>query len=550
MQTRLSLVLAACAATAPLLAGCETEDGEEMSPCPSDDAGDAAGLDAGDVAEGSSAETPLRPSANPTEYVAFSTEVVVTRDEFAALAGPMLGADAAAGNGHSNFVFQNGILLTSTVDGRTPEQLVLTFGMETATGDEPFSRIAAQVPASTAYGQLWFDTVMTAIDNAERKLAEDGQMEAFRIEYRTRSANGGIVTVAYDFDGTQGTFGINVQSPRTSLLLGRINAPAQAGEPYETVYGMVNFRVERDEFSFFVNRAYGISQGAAQNFSDFYLLPHEWLRLTVTPELDDERVDVAFEVVTLDGRRIPVARAPASLLGGEQFMQTVFRMYENMAEGEAGAPGTGTSWTAPFYYDDPAGGGVVEVIANGNDGVMRIAYAVESPVRVLQDVDFVPYQGTIVIPDNWDEVDPSCAEVGANEAAAGFFDVRFEASTTVRATLGEPSEIRGNVWGSVYRDEDVRITGPIDGAEAVASFAFDDVVIGAGPSEQVYRIDQQLTAGKYQILGFLDINSNSSADAPDPDTGDPVMIPIGGFELKCDVQPIIAEFALLLPEGQ
>jgi len=548
MSTPLLFLRRATAAALLLgLGACDSGDGDGQPDADPADSADTTVDAAADTTTAAPTETPLRPAANPTEFVAFSAETVATRADFAAMAGPLLGRDAAAGRGHRDFVFQNGILWTSEVDPRTPEQLVLTVHLETATGDAPFKRVAARVPASTTYGPLWFDTVEAAIATADAKLAAGEQMSAFRIEYRTRSANGGSVTVFYDHDGTTGKLGISTQGPRTSLLPDRVNQPALAGAPYETVYGLVNFNVDRDEFSFFVNRAYGISQGAAQNFKDFYLLPHDWLRLTVTPELDQERVDVAFEVVTVDGRRVPVARAPASLLGGEQFMQTVFRMYENMAAGEAGGAGSGTSWTAPFYYDDPEGGGVVEVIANGRDGQMQIAYAVESPTRQLQDVDFVPYQGNIEIPENWDEVDPSCAEVGSEEAAQGFFDIRFEASTTVRGALRNPAEIRGNVWGSIYRDEDVRITGPLDGAEAVASFAYTDVTIGAGPTEQVYRIDRPLTAGKYQLLGFMDINGNADTANPDPDLGDPVMIPIGGFEMKCAVQPVIAEFAILLP---
>ncbi|MCB9506073.1 MAG: hypothetical protein H6697_00220 [Myxococcales bacterium] len=537
-----------------VVAGCDNasndDDGARCEP-PSDATADApAEADAGADTGAAVTETPLRPAANPTEYVAFSVEAPAGRAEFDALGGPLLGADAAAGRGHRDFVFQNGIRLTSEVDPRTAEQLVLTVEMETATGDEPAQRVVARVPASTAYGAIWFDAVEAAIATADAKLERGETMEAFRIEHRARSANGGNLTTYYDFDGVSGRFGISVQGPRTSLLSGRVNEPAQSGAPFESVYGRVNFQVDRDEFSFFVNRAYGISEGAAQNFNDFYLLPHEWLRLTVTPQLDDDRVDVGFEVVTLDGRRVPIARAPASLLGGEQFMQTVFRMYENMADGEIATPGSGTTWTAPFYYDDPNGGGVVEVIANGHDGVMRIAYAVESPIQTLQDVDFVPYQGQIVIPDDWDAVDPTCAEIGASESAQGEFKIRFAASTTVRHALGDPATISGPIWGSVYRARDVRITGPIDGAEPVVSFAFDDVVIGDGPTETVYELERPIPAGDYQMLGFMDVDGNADPESPDPDEGDPVMIPIGGFQLRCDTQPITAEFALLLPAGR
>lgn len=538
-----TLAASACSQEGPV----ERYDGRRVdAPDANEPSTDA---DPGDPGVPDGPTLPLRPRANPTEFVGFTTELTVTADAFSQIVGPLLGSPAANGAGHTNFVFQNGILLDSRVDERTPEQLVITIGMETATGAEPFRRIASRHPVSTTYGQLFVDTVLAAIATADRNLARSGSMETFRIEYRSRSAAGGSLIVAYDFDGREGRLVLRTEGPRTSLLPDRINAPAYDGAPFETVYGLVNFQVDRDQFDFFVNRAYGISAGAAQNFNDFYLLPHDWLRLTVTPELDQQRIDVAFEVVTLDGRRLPVSRAPASMLAGEQFMETVFRMIQNMEDGEVAGPGATTRWEVPFYYDDPESGGVVEVIATGADGVMRIAYAVESPARTLEEVDFVGYQGSIEVPDGWDRVDPACADLGSVEAAQGFFTIRFNASSTVRRSLDNPERIQGNVWGSIYRDADVRISGPIDGAQPVASFAFENVDVGPEGSLATYRIDTPLTAGDYQVLGFLDIDNNADPADPGPDPGDPVMIPIGGFTLRCAEHPITAEFAILLPAG-
>ena len=54
---------------------------------------------------------------------------------------------------------------------------------------------------------------------------------------------------------------------------------------------------------------------------------------------------------------------------------------------------------------------------------------------------------------------------------------------------------------------------------------------------------------RFGTLGFLDIDGNADPDDPDPDEGDPVMIPIGGYELSCELQPVIAEWAIVLPPG-
>jgi hypothetical protein len=36
----------------------------------------------------------------------------------------------------------------------------------------------------------------------------------------------------------------------------------------------------------------------------------------------------------------------------------------------------------------------------------------------------------------------------------------------------------------------------------------------------------------------------------DPDEGDPVFIPIGGYDMRCADEPITVEAALLLPPGR
>ena len=64
-----------------------------------------------------------------------------------------------------------------------------------------------------------------------------------------------------------------------------------------------------------------------------------------------------------------------------------------------------------------------------------------------------------------------------------------------------------------------------------------------------YPLGTDLPAGSYQILGFMDIDGNADPNDPQPDEGDPVMIPIGGYELACAVQPVTAEFAIVLPPG-
>lgn len=494
----------------------------------------------------------FRPRSTPVEYVGLTLERGFANEaEFLALVDPVFGAASARGEGHQDLEIHPGIFLTVTPDGRTPEQAVVTMEMEPSRESDVMRRIILQVPVSFNYGGVYIAAVRAALARTMEVMAEGEPMAPYHLEYHVVSPNGGELTLQTEWQagGTSGVVRFITSAPRTSLTPGSVNSAAFGGDPYEQLAGTVFFELSIDEFSFFSNRAYGISSGALQNFSDFRLQPHDWLRLTVTPRLADELVDVGFEVISVDGARVPFARAPASVVAGEQFQQNVIRMVDDMLAAEAATPGSSRPFEVSFYYDDPEGGGVVSVIANGRNGIFSIAYAVASPARALEDVSFVPYQGNIDIPDTLPEPQ-TCAEVGSTEALSGRFHIRFDASTTVRNSALLTSPLVGNVWGSIYRAEDVTIVGPNEGASPVASFAFENVDIQGGLSAETYVIDTLIPGGNYQILGFMDIDRNADLANADPDEGDPVAIPIGGFPMRCADEPITVEFALLLPAGR
>jgi len=499
-------------------------------------------------AKAAAAVLPLQGPTAPTEYVGLTTQLPIDRASFDTIASQLFGKQAAAGHYLKDLDLGTGLHLSSAAHPSSASQVALTVTMST-TGAKPPTRTVTRVPASLGHGATFISTVDAALAQAASVKADDpSDLAPFRLEYRSTSAEGGKLTLSVVFDPATGsTLEVKAQGPTTSLSRNRVNQAATSGRPFETIYGLVWFGVARDQFDFFANRAYGLSAGKAQNFKDFELVPHNWLRLTVTPQLDQDRVDVAFEVVTLDGKRIPVAKAPASLVAGEQFMQTVFRMADNTEAQEKAKPGSSTPWEVPFYYDDPDGGGVVEVIAQAKEGKTQIAYSIESPAHQLDDVPFVPYAGKVVVPKDWDAPPPSCKATGSAAAPKGKFDITFDPSSTVRGSdLKAP--LKGTVYGSIYKASDVKITGPLPGTKAVANIHQEGVDTVDGPSKP-YLQDTVLPSGNYQVLGFMDIDGNADPADPAPDEGDPVMIPIGGYDLECARQAITAQFAIVLPAG-
>jgi len=492
----------------------------------------------------------LRPRSNPIEYVGMTFEVPVTTDaDFVAIVDPIFGPGAAAGTFVNEHEIHHGVFLTTMADSRTPTQAVVTLYMNPPADTHHMMRTILQVPVSFTYGAVYIDAVRAALATTASVVASGDTMEPWHLEYHVASPHGGDLVIQTEYASAHTVVRFRTAAPQTSLAPGMVNTPAFTGDPWETLSGTVFFELSRDEFSFFSNRAYGISSGALQNFQDFHLLPHDWLRLTVTPHLENQDVNVAFEVITVDGRRVPFANAPASVVAGEQFQENVFSMVDSMNAAEAATPGSSTPWEVPFYYDDPTGGGVVSVIAQGQHGVFSIAYAVASPARPLVDTDFVPYQGMVTIPDHI-PTPQTCAQLGSVDALSGQFLIHFDASSTLRSSPNVPMPLAGPVWGSIYHAVDVTITGPVAGAVPVANIHFDRMDISAGPSTMEYTVDAVLPGGQqYQILGFMDTDGNADPMDPGPDVGDPVMIPIGGFPMQCAQQHITAEFALLLPAG-
>ncbi len=490
----------------------------------------------------------VRPRSSPIEYVGLTVERNVTLDEFRALASSIFGETAMRGQRAQNLELQSGVFLSVAEDPRTAEQVILTLDMNATTAAGATERrTVLRVPVSFQYGKLFIDTVDAAMRNADALHATaPGDTRPFDLEYRVASVNGGALVMRLVWKAGVATLRFETQEPGKSLEPGLVNTRAFSGEPYETIAGTVFFELSRDEFAFFSNRAYGVTSGAAQNFKDFRLVPHNWLRITVTPRLADKLVDVGFEVVKPDGSRVAFAKAPASFAAGDQFQQNVFRMMDNMTAQERTRAGSSNAWRSQFHYDDPEGGGVVKVIASGERGVFSIAYAVESPTHRLRDVDFVPYTAKITVPSMVTSPNTTCETVGSTTAVRGRFKIKFDASSTVRMSRSLDGPLRGNIWISVFHAADVTIVGPNEGAVAVADLQFQNVDLTDRANLMEYVTDLDLSAGQYQILGFIDIDGNAGTEG-EPDVNDPVTLPIGAYTMGCAVQPVTVEFALPLP---
>jgi hypothetical protein len=485
---------------------------------------------------------PTGESTESVEWVSFHTVVPFNASDFHDLASGLFGPAAQGGSFITKHEVSPGIYLSSVADPSTPQQsrVSLTFDDGTST-----PRTLALVPASFDVGGTFLTTIDAAIATMQsEEAASPGSSESYLLQYQVTSPTGG--TFSFGVQGVTGTFSLvlDVASPTTNLAVSKIGTPATSTEPYDSIAGTVYFHMTKDDFDYFVQHAYGTAAAVGQNFNDFELVPHNWLRLTVTPHLSQKYVNVGFKVLAQDGTRIPIADAPASVLAGATFQALVDRNMTIMNAQEATKAGSSSPFSIPFFYNDPSGGGVVQVIVNGTTGIYVVDYAVQSPRHTLTEVPFNAYKPVVFTPPDA-SANAACDKLGNPGiilASSGAFDITFTMSSVVLNSSSLTVPLVGDILCSTYNASDVTVAGPNNNAVALQSFSVNDASFVKGAPVPHY-LTGNLPAGSYQILCGQDILHNGNIGG-----GDPVTIPIGPETIACNLNPVTVQFALLDPQ--
>ncbi len=482
-------------------------------------------------------------STESVEWVSFHTVIPFNGSDFHSLIAGLFGTDAQAGKFITNREVSPGVYLSSVADPSTPEQsrVALTFNDGT-----PTPRTLALVPASFAVGSVFETTIDAAVGTMQAEEAQSpGSSESYLLQYQVTSPKGG--SFSFGVQGNLGVFSLvlDVSSPTTNLAPGKIGTAATSNAPYDSVAGTVYFHMTQDDFDYFVQHAYGTAATVGQNFSNFELVPHTWLRLTVTPHLEQKFVNVAFNVAPLNGgAQVPVTQSPASVLAGSTFQALVDHNMSTMSAQEAAKPGSSYPFQVPFYYDDPNGGGIVQVIVDGNQGVYVVDYAIQSPRHTLTEVPFNAYKPVVFNPPDA-AANAGCDQLGNPGivlASSGAFDITFTVSSVITNSKSLTVPLVGDIQCSTYKASDVTVAGPNNNAVPLQSFTVKDASFVAGAPAPHY-LTADMPAGQYQILCGQDIHHNGTIGY-----GDPVTIPIGALTLACNLNPVTVQFALLDPQ--
>lgn len=147
------------------------------------------------------------------------------------------------------------------------------------------------------------------------------------------------------------------------------------------------------------------------------------------------------------------------------------------------------------------------------------------------------------------------AGCGADDAAEdpapaplpGTVTLTFSVTEGVRKSPNLKSPLVGVVYGSLYKREDVTLSGPIKGAEDVAPVEVAAVDLQASNASQASWKSPSITPGTYTFLGFYDVNGDG-ATTKDPNSGDPVTLPITNeFTIEAGVnKEFLVAFDLVL----
>lgn len=136
---------------------------------------------------------------------------------------------------------------------------------------------------------------------------------------------------------------------------------------------------------------------------------------------------------------------------------------------------------------------------------------------------------------------------GGEEPAAPTLTLRFGVSEGVRESPNLVDELRGAVYGSIFRRAEVTVTGPQEDAEAVLDLEVTGVDVREDEVSAASWEAALPAPDLYVFLGFFDVDGNGEVER-DPEAGDPVTLPFANdFEVEEGVSvELTAQFDLVL----
>lgn len=501
--------------TAPLLwllalVGCD--DAEKQSPTPAPPV-----------------EAPARPVAQPYELADLTLSRAIDAPGLEALLAPLL-----AGTGST--ALADGVTLSVETDPTTAERRIATVTLAPVGDGAP--EVLLRVPMSRSALETFAEAGIQglAVTDGEETPAP------FEARYAVESPNGGTLR----FTVSIGRFEAHLVSAPTSLIPETIYLPLMAADAQEVVSARIRFGLDYLTFRRLILSAFDPAASNAglegcSELSEFGAnAPHVWYDLCVRAQDLALPAIVEADLVTRDGRRVPIARSPAGIRTAKLWLSAVDRL---AAARKSDGVTTVALPTATFDYRDPAvqGGSVFTASVEGGEVVFD--HRSLTPPTSLPDVDPVERPATTTAPPLPD--DP-CTPNGSTLASAGrlVIDALLDAQLADHGGFDLP--LSGTARASIYRADQVTIVGPNADAEALDTFALADLALDT-TTPAGRHVSVELPAGRYMVLGFFDVGSDADPGDPQPVAGEPVTLPLRAVDLKCAEQPATLLFDAPFP---
>ncbi len=109
-------------------------------------------------------------------------------------------------------------------------------------------------------------------------------------------------------------------------------------------------------------------------------------------------------------------------------------------------------------------------------------------------------------------------------AAGGTVEFRFTVSEDqVRKSNQLKDPLQGTIYGDLFLQEDVSVTGPREGVMRFGGIEVPNVDLVTETTSTASFTSKSLAPGLYVFLGFFDVDGNG-ATTESPDIGDPVTL--------------------------
>ena len=410
-------------------------------------------------------------------------------------------------------------------------------------GDTKATSALVRVTTSRQHLEDFVALLRQAISSTPQALVEGAVAPPMAtVSYQAVSTNGG--TLSFEMrPGADGAPVLDIEwsTARSGTQPGRTNKAANSGIAYETLGVVAESPVEADRLEYLSGRAMQLGKFPLPPIADFEIPYHPWLRVTAAVDTNDGSIRTSVEALTAEATRVDLGRATVTSATAADYVTMAVSALED--------PESPQDWTSPLTavgteQNNGASSATIRLDVGRGAAGPYARLAASSVFDLTVDVEYTVRPGTAA-PERAPEVEQLCGALGSIDSGGGSFLATFVIADGLQRRLGDQPLV-GAVYGVQYEAADVAAGAPRPGSKPIGAFSTAGVEF-VGQKSEPFDVGILGAAGVYQFFGFLDVNGDANPTAPQPSSGDLLLVPTAAYELRCDEQPIYLEFGVRQP---